>query len=464
MALKTVWRALAFLFLALAPLPPLNSQTSPLDWPPPPAFPPLPRPAVLMDGGELAAALANGTAVPFDVRSGAAYAAGHLPGAVPAWSPEEEGPVTHEGLGQVRALLAGRGLSGAETIVLYGDDGDPDREAVGRLFWLLRSAGCASVRVLDGGLAAWRRAGRDLATGPSRWSAAELNRAPDHQVTEATEVTVDAAWVETSYGEAGVEILDLRDARGWDRWETPPLFAAGHIPYSLPWDARALLPKAGGWPRPDEVRRRIAKLGPRPGDPVLPNATFVLYGDDARDPRLGLGYLTLSLAGFDVRVFAGGWAGWTEGGQRPQRPVIRVLSAREVAALLAQENPGLSGDHPPRGLILFDLREAADFAIGHLPGARSLPDRQFPTSFEKSVQEGWPDADRAAIPLLLYCYGVECVRSRKAGAAAAHAGFRHVLWFRGGIQEWREAGYPLPESPVTAPGRPGSPAGSAARP
>jgi thiosulfate/3-mercaptopyruvate sulfurtransferase len=456
MALKTVWRALAILFLALAaPLPPLNSQASPLDWPPPPAFPPLPRPAVLMDGGELAAALANGTAVPFDVRSVAAYAAGHLPGAVPAWSPEEEGSVTHEGLDRVRPLLAARGLSGTETIVLYGDDGDPDREAVGRLFWLLRSAGCASVRVLDGGLASWRRAGRSLATGPSRRPGAEF-----HPVRRDA-VTVDAAWVETSYGEAGVEILDLRDARGWDRWETPPLFAAGHIPYSLPWDARALLPRDGGWPQPDEVRRRIGKLGPRPGDPVLPNATFVLYGDDARDPRLGLGYLILSLAGFDVRVFAGGWTGWAEGGQRP---VIRVLSAREVAALLEPENPGLRRDASPRGLILFDLREAADFAIGHLPGARSLPDRQFPTSFEKSVQEGWPGADRAAIPLLLYCYGVECVRSRKAGAAAAHAGFRHVLWFRGGIQDWREAGYPLPESPVTAPGRPGSPAGSAVRP
>jgi thiosulfate/3-mercaptopyruvate sulfurtransferase len=457
MALKTVWRALAFLFLALAPLPPLDSQTSPLDWPPPPAFPPLPRPAVLMDAGELAAALAKGTAVPLDVRSGAAYAAGHLPGAVPVWSPEEAGPAG-EGTGGVRSLLAGRRLSGTETIVLYGDDGDPDREAVGRLFWLLRSAGCASVRVLDGGLAAWRRAGRSLATGPPRRPATGLHPAPHPEVTE---ITVDAAWVETSYGEAGVEILDLRDARGWDRWETPPLFAAGHIPYSLPWDASALLPEDGGWPQPDEVRRRIGKLGPRPGDPVFPGATFVLYGDDARDPRLGLGYLILSLAGFDVRVFAAGWMGWTEG---ERRPIVRVLSAREVAALLEPENPGLSRDHPPRGLILFDLREAGDFAIGHLPGARSLPDRLFPTGFEKSVQEGWPGADRAAIPLLLYCYGVECVRSRKAGAAAAHAGFRHVLWFRGGIREWRQAGYPLPESQVTAPGRPGSPAGSAARP
>jgi thiosulfate/3-mercaptopyruvate sulfurtransferase len=446
MALKTTFQVLALLGLTLSPL---EGQTSPLDWPPRPALPPAPRPAVRMAARELAAALAKGTAVPFDARGGAAYAAGHLPGAVPAWSPEEEGP--GQEIDRVRSLLAGRGLSGAETVVLYGD---PEREAVGRLFWWLRSAGCASVRVLDGGLAAWRRTGGALETGPSRRPAAEFNPA------RRDEVTVDTGWVESSFGEAGIEILDLRDARGWDHWQTPPVFAAGHVPYSLPWDARALLPPDGGWPQPDEVRRRLGALGPRPGDFVRPDATFVLYGDDARDPRLGLGYLVLSLAGFDVRVFAAGWAGWTQGGQRP---VVRVLSAREVAALLARENPGLGRDEPPRGLVLLDLREAPDFAIGHLPGARSLPFDRFPTGFETSLQAGWPGADRATLPLLLYCYGEECVRSRKVGAAAAHLGFRTILWFRGGIREWRQAGYPLPESPVTAPG-PGSPAGSAARP
>jgi rhodanese-related sulfurtransferase len=202
------------------------------------------------------------------------------------------------------------------------------------------------------------------------------------------------------------------------------------------------------------VRRRLASFGPRPGDPVSLESTFVLYANDADDPRLGLGYLLFTLAGLDVRVFPGGWQEWRA---EAARPVVRVISAAELAGRLRRGGPGLAADRPPRDLILLDLREPRDFAIGHLPGALSLPFVHFPADFEKTVEAGWPGADRASIPLVLYCYGTDCVRSRKAGAQAARKGFRDLLWFRGGIREWRDAGYPLFDSPL--PTRP-SPAGS----
>jgi rhodanese-related sulfurtransferase len=180
---------------------------------------------------------------------------------------------------------------------------------------------------------------------------------------------------------------------------------------------------------------------------VRADAILALYGDDARDPRLGLGYLLLSLAGREARVYPGGWREWRAAGERP---VVRVLTAAELADHLRRENPGLAADRPPAGLILFDLREERDFRIGHLPGARSLPFLHFQRDFEAAVRAGWPGADRASTPLVLYCYGVDCVRSRKAGALAARLGFRDVIWFRGGIREWREAGFPLPETIPTA--------------
>ncbi|HEX4962754.1 MAG TPA: rhodanese-like domain-containing protein [Thermoanaerobaculia bacterium] len=446
MALKTGFAMLAGLALAISGACGQTSPpSSPLDWPPPRAFPPEPQPPILMSARELAAALAKGEAIPFDVRGAAPFAAGHLPGAAAAWSAGEETS------GRIPALLAARGISPGTAVIVYGDG---DREDVARFFQLLHGCGCcAAVRVLDGGLAAWRRQGGALETGPSR-------RAPSEEVANCRDtVTVDSGWVEGVFAKPGFEILDLRDARGWDRWETPPLFAAGHVPYSLPWDPRALLPAGDRWPGPEEVRRAIGGLGPRPGDPVEPQSTFVLYGSDASDPRLGLGYLILSLAGFDVRLFAAGWAGWTEAGARP---VVRVVTASEVATLLKQENPRLDHDEPPRGLALFDLREGADFKIGHLPGAQSLPFDQA-AEMEKRIAAGWPGANRATLPLLFYCYGADCVRSRKAAAMAAHLGFRSLLWFRGGILAWREAGYPLFDAAVTS-ASPGSPAGSDARP
>lgn len=433
--------------LLLSAAAPLAGQDSPLKWPVPPPGPPreVRFPRILIGARELHRALAAG-AVPLDVRDTSAYERGHLPGAVPAWRPEEETPW---GLDRVRSLLGERGITGESAVALYGD---PGHEAVGHLFWLLRWAGCREVRILDGGLAAWLAAGHRLETGISRRAPAEL-RLPARQT-----VAVDSDWVAGAFGQAGVELLDVRDARGWDRWQTPPTFAAGHIPYSLPFEPRSLLAAGNDWPDPPALRRNLSKLGPRAGDPVDLDSTFILYGEDAREPRLGLGYLLLTLAGLDARIFPGGWREWTEG----RRPAVRVVSAQELAALLQRENPGLERDQAQRGMILIDLREARDFAIGHLPGAVSLLPRSFAATFEEKVKEGWPGADRATIPLVFYCYGIDCIRSRTAGAQAARLGYSNVLWFRGGVQEWRDTGLPLVT--VTAPRERASPGAGAARP
>jgi thiosulfate/3-mercaptopyruvate sulfurtransferase len=470
MALKTGRRALVLLApLVLAAALPSGAQDSPLQWPVPPPGPPRQAapPRLLIAASGVAAELAAG-AVPLDARGpGAAFAAGHLPGAVPAWSAGAD----DVDLARVRSRLAGAGISGEETVVLYGGgfgdtgSGDGGREALARLFWLLRWAGVRDIRLLDGGLAAWRAAAGAVETGaPRRAAAAAFHPAA------ATETATDAGWIAGTLVQAGVQLLDVRDARGWERWATPPTFAAGHIPYSLPFDPAALLPPKEGWPDPTEVRRHATR-GPRPGDPVRPDSVFVLYGTDAADPRPRLGYLLLSLAGLDARIYPGGWREWWSGGERP---VVRVITAPELAGRLRRDEPGLAGDRPPAGLILLDLREPRDFAIGHLPGARSLPFLHFSRDFETVVRTGWPGADRATFPLVLYCYGIDCVRSRKAGALAARLGFRDVIWFRGGIREWRDAGYPLPETPVSSspppksppsppPGR-GSPARAGGRP
>lgn len=336
-------------------------------------------------------------------------------------------------------------------MVVYGNQ---DREAVARLFWLLRWAGCPKVRILDGGLEAWRAAGYHLETGGSRRTPAAAFLMSPHEA-----VLVDSNWVADAFGQAGVELLDVRDARGWDHWQTPPTFAAGHIPYSLPFDPRSLLPADDGWPNPVELRRRLGTLGPRRSDPVHLESTFVLYGENAQDPRTTLGYLLLTLAGLEARLFQGGWREWTADGGRP---VVRVVSARELASLLKRKSSGLDQDRPPSQAILLDLREQRDFAIGHLPGARCVPFRFFAETFEKTVAEGWPTADRTITPLVLYCYGIDCVRSRKAGAQAARLGFRNVLWFRGGVREWRDTGLPL--LPATPPAERASPAVAAVRP
>jgi thiosulfate/3-mercaptopyruvate sulfurtransferase len=371
--------------------------------------------------------------VPFDVRPAGDYAAGHLPGAVSSWRSGEEGK---GGVDRIRSLLAARGITGAGTVVLYGGPGDAP--ALGHFFWLLEAAGCRDVKVLEGGIMAWTAAGGTLKTGPS------FRRKKRFKGEARDAASVSPDWVAQSFDRPDVVLLDLRDPRGWERWEAPPAWAAGHIPHALPFDVRGLLPEGGGWPDPAEVRRRAGETGPRPGNPVGTDPAFVLQGEDAGDPLPGLGYLLFRMAGLDVRVFSGGWRAWTAG---PGRPVVRIATAAEVHRLLERENPGLAADRPPTGLILLDLRTSRDFQIDHLPGARGLPFHAFDKDFERIVAEGWPGAPRSSIPLVFYCYGRDCVRSREGGTRAARLGFHNVLWFRGGIAEWAKAGLPIVKAP-----------------
>src|SRR5215210_5416357 len=184
--------------ILLGPLA-LASQDSPLQWPLPKApARELVSPRILIGAGELASLLKAGRAIPLDIDG--SFEREHLPGAVPAWSPDEE---SADDIARVRSRLAALGITGEEAVVLYGGS---DREAVARLFWLLRRAGCAEVRILDGGLAAWQAAGGALETGPSRRPAAEFR--PQRRDTAA----VDAPWIADSLGQAGIEVLDVRDA------------------------------------------------------------------------------------------------------------------------------------------------------------------------------------------------------------------------------------------------------------
>ena len=115
-----------------------------------------------------AAALAAGTARLFEAGCGAreAYLAGHIPGAGyldTAWF--ERGPLWNKVPdAELERVLLTHGIRHDVTVVLYGRN----VLAAARVAHLLLYAGVADVRLLDGGFAAWQRAGLPLEHGSTR--------------------------------------------------------------------------------------------------------------------------------------------------------------------------------------------------------------------------------------------------------------------------------------------------------
>jgi rhodanese-related sulfurtransferase len=84
--------------------------------------------------------------------------------------------------------------------------------------------------------------------------------------------------------------------------------------------------------------------------------------------------------------------------------------------------------------LVVDVRDAGDYAAGHILGAKNLPLAR--------IEEGGGDiAKRKEKPLIVYDDGGES--SAKAAAALKKQGFTQVASLSGGLGAWRQAGLPV---------------------
>jgi thiosulfate/3-mercaptopyruvate sulfurtransferase len=389
-------------------------------WKPKPG--PIVYPEILVTPGWLEERLDADSVTVLDARSSAAQDGGRIPGARRfAFAGEFLVPDAF-GEGSFGEELGRLGLAGDETVVCVGDSGSALE--VGRLFWMLEVAGHRGVRVLNGGFEAWMRAGFPVETGtPAGIPRRRFRPDPD------TSRVADYAYVRTRFGRPGTALLDWRIPREWE---------AGHIPHSLPFPLESLVDELGRLLSGEAMRAVFKLWGPRPREYVSLSDELIVCGS-VSPPRVSVHpYLAARIAGIErVRFYPRGTSDWES---HADAPLVRIVEADAVRAMLRAAWDGDPPDRPPPGLMLFDLRGAREFAAGHLPGAVSLPAHRFGPDLEPTAAEVWPGADRGKTPVVLYCYGPACTRSRNCGTLAARAGYRRILWFREGTQGWKAAG------------------------
>lgn len=175
--------------------------------------------------------------------------------------------------------------------------------AAARAWWVLRAAGHADVRILDGGLRAWREAGLPVEAG-------EVTPEPGDVVlgeaglTGLASVGIDEV---AAVAEAGV----LIDARAGERYrgETEPIDPrAGHIPGAVnrPFSDNLV----GGRFKPaDVLRAEFLELGLGEGGPV---AVYCGSGVSAAHE-----IAALAIAGFEAALYPGSWSQWSNHPDRP---------------------------------------------------------------------------------------------------------------------------------------------------
>ena len=91
-------------------------------------------------------------------------------------------------------------------------------------------------------------------------------------------------------------------------------------------------------------------------------------------------------------------------------------------------------------LALFDARTPGEYQQVHIPSAINLPAKQFAKFAHLLPQD-------KTTPVLFYCNGVKCGKSRLAAEEAIILGYSKVIVYAQGMPVWEEAGMPLVTGP-----------------
>jgi thiosulfate/3-mercaptopyruvate sulfurtransferase len=242
----------------------------------------------------------------------ATYLQGHIPGAV--YASLEDDLSDHAVTGRGRhPLPSGRsveasarrwGIRAGVPTVVYDDW---NRAGSARAWWVLTAAGLTDVRILDGGLAAWRSAGGSLATGP-------VTPPPGNAAVLHDDLYAGALPTLTAEQTLAAD-LTLLDARAPERFRgdvEPVDRVAGHIPGAKNLPSGEAVADDGTFLSSDELNQMLTGHG------------------IARDGRLGaycgsgvtaaITLAALATLGHQAALFPGSWSEWSSD---PSRAVAR---------------------------------------------------------------------------------------------------------------------------------------------
>jgi len=234
------------------------------------------------------------------------YAAEHLPGAIyvdmntelaaPPSAQEGRHPLPTQG--SLERAARSWGLETGEAVVVYDD---ASGLSAARAWWLLRHAGVEDVRILDGGLSAWRAADAPIESGGVQPVPSDI------ELSWGRMPVIDADGA-AEFSATGL----LLDARAGERYrgESEPIDPrAGHIPGAVSAPTQDNLIDGGLFLPADALRERFAALGVDGSRPV---AAYCGSGVTATHE-----IAALAEAGIDAALYPGSWSQWSNDAERP---------------------------------------------------------------------------------------------------------------------------------------------------
>jgi thiosulfate/3-mercaptopyruvate sulfurtransferase len=195
---------------------------------------------------------------------------------------------------KLEEVFEGLGVGDNSTVVVYGEP-----LAAARAFMTLEYLGHRDVRLLDGGLYAWRAAG--FAT-----STETIKAAPGQLTPKVRSFVVDADWVNANRTKPEFVLIDARpinEFTGTDAHNN--MHKGGHIPgaQNIYW-ARLIQSQEEPLLRPEaELRGMFERAGATKDKKVV---VYCMLG-----MRASYSYFVARYLGYDTKFYDGSWVDWS---------------------------------------------------------------------------------------------------------------------------------------------------------
>lgn len=254
----------------------------------------------LIDADKLLASHGRERVLMIDARTPQAYQAGHIPGAVflstyGCFIPDSSPAGLQAFANDVSSRYAAIGVTHDTPVIVY-EDATGMRAA--REMWILEWLGHRNVRMLHGGLDAWKAAGGDVEQREQTPVAAKF------EPIIHTDLLITANEISQSLGSGVHKLIDVRDSdeyRGLDN--TACCDRRGHVPGAV-WIEWTSFLEDGRYKSPESIRQLLYSKGVTDQDELIPYCH--------RGARSANAYFALRYAGYQkIRNFIGSMHEWS---------------------------------------------------------------------------------------------------------------------------------------------------------
>ena len=297
---------------------------------------------------EFEALIAQGAKL-IDVRSAAAYAEGHVAGAInlpwQALNVSESDGIRNEFASdaEFERLLGEAGLSYGDTILIYDTTALPGRAYVAFVY-----AGFDNIHVLDGGIGVWQGG---LSTDVPQVAATTF------ALTQKNDIRVDQAYVAGKVDDKSALIIDGRNLEAYED---------GHIPGAQALPASSLLTETATLQSQPVLQRLLDTAG------VSQDREVVSYCGSG--VAAANNYLALRNQGYEnVVLYDASWDEWSRDPRAGQQ--VSLANYTFEGTPLLGDGPAFLDEAAVKALaadptaVVVDVRSPSDYAAGHIPGS-----------------------------------------------------------------------------------------------